>query len=87
MREGRRKEGRKIDRKLSANQRPNEMTHPFRLKVLLVYDFNGKLSAGGALEGQLHLPTHTSETHTHTHTRIHNNTCTQTHRHTDTPVK
>ena len=62
-----RKEGGKIDGELSASQRANEMTHPFRLKVLLVYDFNCKLSAGGALEGQLHFPTYTSETRTRTH--------------------
>ncbi len=47
------------------------MTHPFRLKILLVYYFHSTFSAGGSLEGQFDFTTHSSETHTHTHTHTH----------------
>lgn len=49
---------------LSANQRAAKMTHPFRLKILLVYYFDSKFSAGGSLEGQFDFTTYSSETHT-----------------------
>lgn len=65
-----RKEGnegrRKDERKLSANQSADEMTHPFRLKILLIYYLHSNFFAGGSLEGQFDFTTHSSETQTHT---------------------
>lgn len=63
------REGRRDERKLSANQRADEMTHPFRLKILLVYYFHSKSFAGVSLEGQFDFTTHSSETHTHANTQ------------------
>lgn len=40
----------------------NQSTHPFRLKILLVYYFYSKFSAGGSLKGQFDFTTHSSET-------------------------
>lgn len=58
------REGRRDDRgELPANQRADEMTHPFRLKILLIYYFHCKFPAGFSLKGQFDFTTHSSETH------------------------
>lgn len=53
------------EEELSANHRADGRTHPFRLKILLVYYFDGNFSARGPLKGQFDFSTHSSETHKH----------------------
>lgn len=60
----RRKQGGRWVEELSANQRPEGRTHPFRLEILLVNDFDGQFFARGSLEGQLHFSAHPSGKHT-----------------------
>lgn len=53
------------EEELSANHRAEGRTHPFRLKILLVYHLHRKFAACGPLKGQFDFSTHSSETHKH----------------------